>query len=412
MSSRYWLPVIMIGNALAASAHAAPLTYAQALAAAQSAAPSLQARSLQAQSARAAAFAAGRLPDPKIGLSVEGFPVSGPNAGKPSQDDFADLRVGFSQDVPSRAKRGAQRDRAQTDITAADAAEAQTSREVRRGTTLAWINLYYAKRRLSALDELTASLEPLWKGAPSSVTSGDVRPAQALDADQMRADLDDRRDELQATAGRARAELARWTGDSQADVAGPTPTFDIDLSLLRASVDHLPELAVRDAVTAQADADVEMARADKRPDWGWDVGYQRRDPRFGDMVSVGVTMSLPIFGATRQDPIIAARATTTGQARAEREATRRDLVAQLDAGIADHVMHHDQWTRARDVLVPLAQRRADLETASYGAGRSNLSDVMQAFTTLANAQLTLLDREAAVVTDGARLVITYGSDRS
>ena len=99
-----------------------------------------------------------------------------------------------------------------------------------------------------------------------------------------------------------------------------------------------------------------------------------------------------------------------GQARAEREALRREIVAQLETGLADHLMRHDQWRRSVDVLVPLAKQRADLETASYGAGRAGLTDVVQAFTQLANAQLTLLDREAAVATDAARLSLLYGSD--
>ena len=74
-------------------------------------------------------------------------------------------------------------------------------------------------------------------------------------------------------------------------------------------------------------------------------------------------------------------------------------------------MHHEQYARARDTLLPLARRRADLETASYGAGRASLGDVQAALTALANAQLTYLEREAQVATDAARLTLTYGSDQ-
>ena len=94
--------------------------------------------------------------------------------------------------------------------------------------------------------------------------------------------------------------------------------------------------------------------------------------------------------------MIAARAADLGRAEAQREDTRRTLRAQLDSDLADHVMHHDQWLRARDRLVPLAKQRAELETAAYGAGTTGLSDVLDAFADLANAQLTALDREAAV----------------
>src|SRR3546814_4244883 len=64
-----------------------------------------------------------------------------------------------------------------------------------------------------------------------------------------------------------------------------------------------------------------------------------------------------------------------------------------------------------DTLLPLARQKVDLETASYSAGRAGLLDVIQAQTMLANSEIETLDREALVARDGARLVLTYGSDR-
>jgi outer membrane protein TolC len=73
-------------------------------------------------------------------------------------------------------------------------------------------------------------------------------------------------------------------------------------------------------------------------------------------------------------------------------------------------MHHDRLHRALGTLVPLAKQRSDLETASYGAGTASLSDVLQAFLDLAEANIDAIDREADVARDGARIVLTYGSD--
>jgi outer membrane protein TolC len=157
----------------------------------------------------------------------------------------------------------------------------------------------------------------------------------------------------------------------------------------------------------QAGADVAAARAEKRPDWSWEVAYQHRDPMWGDMVSLEGTMSLPLFGRKRQDPVIAARTETASRVRIEREATRRALVAQLEADLADHVMHHDRLMRARSALVPLAKRKADLERSSYAAGTASLSDVLQAFIGLAEARVDALDREADVVRDAVRINLTY-----
>jgi cobalt-zinc-cadmium efflux system outer membrane protein len=99
------------------------------------------------------------------------------------------------------------------------------------------------------------------------------------------------------------------------------------------------------------------SRAVKRPDFGVEVAYQRRDPRFGDYVSAGVTVSLPLFAKHRQDPLISAANSRASAVRAEQVATRQALNAELDAGLADHVMHHEQWMRARNTLQP-ARRRA------------------------------------------------------
>ena len=86
------------------------------------------------------------------------------------------------------------------------------------------------------------------------------------------------------------------------------------------------------------------------------------------------------------------------------------LRAGLEADLADHLMHHEQWMRTHDVVLPAARQQADLETASYGAGRAGLSDVLQAFTDLVEARLTTLEREAAVARDAVRITLTYGAD--
>ncbi|GAA3276159.1 TolC family protein [Sphingomonas lacusdianchii] len=120
-------------------------------------------------------------------------------------------------------------------------------------------------------------------------------------------------------------------------------------------------------------------------------------------------MSLPLFARSRQNPRIEARKSAQAQAEAAREETRRTLAADLEAALADHQMHHSQWQRARDVLLPLARKRADLEIASYSAGRASLADAIEAKTALADAELTVLDREALVAADSVRLTITFGS---
>ncbi len=397
-------------TALTTGAHAAPLTFDAALKLADQSAPSLQAKASEIRAARSSAIAAGRLPDPKVAVGVEGFPVSGPNAGHPEREDFSAVQIGLIQDVPNGAKRQAARDRAAADIGAAEAGGKVEARTVRLSTALAWIDLYYAERRLAALGDIEKALRPLHAAAPGQLASGASRPAQTLEADQLTAELGDRRADLAAMVGKARAALVRWTGDPQAEVAGEPPAYDIDPVKLRAGLEAVPSLRAYDAMSRQAEADVTAAKADKRPDWSWEIGYQHRDPRFGDMVMAQATVSLPLFASKRQDPVIAARAETANRVRSEREAARRELIAALDADLADHVMHHDRLHRALESLVPLAQRRADLETASYAAGTATLADALGAAISLADARVDALEREADVARDAVRIVLTYEGD--
>jgi cobalt-zinc-cadmium efflux system outer membrane protein len=400
-----WLTLASVGI----PAFAGPLTFDTALEKTAAGAPSIKAKSLRADSSRSSRTATGQLPDPKLALGIASFPISGPLAFEPQRDNFTWVNVGVSQDIPNLAKRRAQRGRADADIGVADAETGVTSRSVKVETALAWINLAYAEHRLGALVGVLTRLDRVVEASPGAVASGASRPAQVLVGREAVAKLQDRRDELVAAVSRARAGLTRWTGEADPEIAGAIPDFNVDPARLRSSLQQHPTLVLATATVGRADANLRIAEAERRPDFGVDLSYQRRDPRFGDYVSAGVKIGLPLFQKHRQEPLITARAADAGGARAEADATLRALTADLDAGLADHVMRRAQWLRARDVLQPLAEQRVLLETGSYRAGRATLTDIADAHAALADAVLNTLDREAALVADGARLILLYGT---
>jgi len=397
--------------AIPSAALADPLTFDEALARAAGEAPSLQARALAVDARRSAATAAGQLPDPRLGVALDNFPVSGPPAFTYAGESMTMARVGISQDVPNLAKRHARTGRAEADIGVAEADRVVEAREIRVATALAWIDLAYAGQRLTAINDVLGRLSELAPAAVAGMASGTSRPAQALEIRQAIADLKDRRSQVVADVARATTVLARWTGDPHPETEGVIPDFAVDPDRLRGAIEHNPTLLAAIARTSQAEAGVTVARAEKRPDWSFDLSYGRRAERYGDMVSIGATVTLPLFTSKRQNPMIDASIADAGAARADEENVRRGLMADLDAGIADHLMHHEQWQRARDTLLPLARQRADLEIASYAAERASLTDMIAAQAMLADASLSTLDREAAVARDAARLVLTYGDDR-
>lgn len=403
--------LIVLAPLLAAipiAALAEPMTFDAAIRRAAASAPSLQASAAGVDASRSASVAAGQLPDPTLTVGVDNFPVSGPPAFSFTRDSMTMGRIGVEQEFTNPAKRRAQRGRAQANIDVAEADLAVETQNVRLATALAWIDLYYAKRRLAQLDLLNDSLNDLQATVTARLASGSARPSQALEPEQLRAAVADRRAELQAEVTKAQARLARLTGDPQADAVGDPPLLEVDGPALRAHVAGLPRLQVLDAQVNAADADVTLAQADKRPDWRIGTSYGRRDPAYGDMVSVTFSIDLPLFGKRRQDPLIAARESDARRARLMRDAGERDLNAELDADLADYVFHQQRLLNARQTLVPLAKRRAELDLASYRAGKLDLGSALLSTLALAEAEVEALAREADVARDAIRINYTYG----
>jgi outer membrane protein TolC len=396
--------------ALPTAVRAEPMSLDEALALASARAPELQARDAGIEAARSAAIAADRLPDPKLNLTLQDFPVTGPDAGRFNRDNFTMQVIGVSQDFPNLAKRRARAARAKADVGIAEAERTATVQNVRLATALAWIDLYYAKKRLKELDLLDTGLDELQSTVTARLASGSARPAQALEPEQLRAALADRRSALAAEIARFRAQLARYTGDSAADASNVLPPLGVDETSLRAGLSALPQLSPYDARIAAADAETRLARADKRPDWSVNAAYGRREPNFGDLVTVGVTIDLPLFAKRRQDPKIAARAGEAMQARLDREAVERELFAALAGDLAAHRMHDEQLRNARTRLVPLARKRAQLDLESYGAGRLDLGTALVSTLALAEAEIDALARESEVARDAVRIRFTYGEE--
>src|SRR3546814_20029234 len=95
------------------------------------------------------------------------------------------------------------------------------------------------------------------------ITSGSARPSQGLEPRRLRAELADRRSDIEAEIAKAKAELTRWTGDPDPQVVGAPPDWAIDPDRLLAVLDALPRLQALHAATPQSEADLRPPRPAK-----------------------------------------------------------------------------------------------------------------------------------------------------
>lgn len=388
---------------------AEPVTFSHAVNQSEAVTPAIKARSLAIEAAQSDLIAADQLPDPKLSVELLEQRIAGPFrfSPRPGRNGFPRQKIGISQYFPNGAKRRARAGQAEADIAVARANKLAEIQDVRLYAALAWIDLYYAKRRLRILDILDQSLKDLSVTVEARLESGSSRAAQAFEPERLIAKLADRRSRRKADIGRGRAMLARWTGIQNPQIDGGPPDITLNPSALMAKIEQLPLIEIQQARVARAEADIDLARANKRPDFAINAAYAHRRPEYGEYVSVGVTIDLPLFAKKRQNPKINARMLDADAARLEVLETKKQLVADLAADLAANKSHRENWERSRDTLLPLAKKQAELDQISYSANRVDLDTALNTAVAFAETEIDLLDREAVLVRDTVRIQFTY-----
>ncbi len=385
---------------------ASALTLDDALRLAQTTAPSLAAESAKLQAATQAAIPAGELPDPKLVVGLQNFPIGGPDRGTLYGDDMTEQMVGIQQQVPSRDKRKARVELADATV-ARTAAEGRVERlNVRQATAQAWIRAYAVERKDALFQDFYRQNRLLHDSVRAQLAGGRGQPSDAVIPRQEAAELAEREDALTEQRAQARAALKRWIGAAASEApSGQWPNWPLAHPY---NLHQHPELQAFVPRTREAEARLREAKAQKTSDWSWEVDYQHRGREYGDMVSLQLSFDLPIFPGRRQNPGIAARQAELDQLDAEREAATREHTQVLDDDLATYQRLDRAVQRSQDSLVPLAEEKVALSLAGYRAGKTELMALVSARRELVDARLKQIDAIEQRALVGAQLYFAYG----
>jgi len=404
-------PVVagLAASVLAWPGFAAALTLDEALRLAETNASSLNAQDAKIQAASSAAIPAGELPDPKLVLGVQNYPVGGPDRYSLDKDFMTMQMVGWRQDMPNGDKRKARIEVAEAGVERA-AAERRVERlKVRQATALAWIGSYSVERKQALLQDFYKENRLLSDTVRAQIAGGRAQPADAVTPKQEAARLAEQEDNLTLERTQARAALKRWIGTAANDKPeGNLPQWPVEPATFNHQLQHHPELAAFAPMAREAQAKVQEAVSEKKSDWSWEVDYQHRGREFGDMVSVQFSWDLPLFPESRQNPKIAARQAELSQIEAEREALSREHTEELENELADYARLDRAALRNQQSLVPLAKEKVELSLASYRAGKGDLNAVVSARRELIEARFKQIDVEEQRALTAARLHFAYG----
>lgn len=401
-----WILACAIGAAPAA--YAQDLSFTDAIARASDG-PSIDARRAAVDAADRSIGPAGALPDPQLVLAIENLPATGPDRYRLNRDEMTMQRIGVMQEMPSFAELGARRAMARAEADRADASLEVGRLEARLGAAQAWIGLHYAERRVALLEGILGEARASSEAARGRLASGASSLDETIAAEVEAARLEDRLSEAGASVHAMRAQLRRWIGAAGDEpLSDAAPLFTIDADLLRQNLRRHPALVAYQAETEVAEAELRMARAERWPDWSWELSYGRRDPALEDMASVEVRLGLPLFQAWRQGPLIDARRADLRRVGAEHDATLREHEAILEAGLAQYVALEASILRGRDVRLALARQRAEAASGAFAAGNTSTSALIASRRDALEAELDLFVLEERRALIAAALALQYG----
>lgn len=342
---------------------------------------------------------AGQLPNPTLKLSVEDLPINGPQAFTIGQDNFTMRGIGIEQEWVSADKRRARTALANRTVDQDRSTYLEKVAEVRRQTAMAWLNAIYAKKAVvlnqALVDHLSEELtarKASYRGAKG--VAADVAQASLTLGNARDALIDAQQDEKTALI-----ELSRWTAAGNVlEVAGAPPAPESQVSSL--SVDELAQvqpalIAARSSISL-ADAETDVARSNRDPNWTWGLTYFKRGGNFSDYVSFGVSIPLPINRRNLEDRDFAQKSEMGTQARLTYEDTERQVVADLRSLAAKLASGRERLANLRQTVLPAAEQKVELANAAYRSGGGTLADAFEARHMQLETELQVLNLERQV----------------
>jgi outer membrane protein TolC len=375
------------------------MTLDEAIQIATSRSSSIQASQASVRGTSDVVIKAGQLPNPALNLSVQDLPINGRNAFTIGQDNFTQRGIGVQQEWVSADKRRLQTALANRAVDRDKSTYLETVANVRQQAAMAWLNALYAKKAVALNQALVDHL-----GQELAATRASYRGAKgpASDVAQANLTLGNARDQLmsaQQDEKTALIVLSRWTAAGNVlEVAGDPPQLESTVSDL--SVEQLAQvqpslIAARSAISL-ADADTDVTRSKRSPNWTWGVTYFKSGGNFPDYVTVGVSIPLPINRRNVEDRDVEQKSEMGTQARLTYEDTERQVVADIQSLTAKLASGRERLANVKETVLPAAEQKVELANAAYRSSAGTLSDALDARHTLLEADLQVLNLEREV----------------
>lgn len=328
---------------------------------------------------------AGALPNPTVGVEVDNFAY-----GQNGITSGAEYTLQISQLFELGGKRNARVQAALGDYDTMRWEREATRLELLSETTIAFVEALSLERKIALLERHAAALERLVPQMQKRVEAGASSPSEVsrtqaaagmvrLDRERARIALNVARRELTALMGLDKPNFAAVAGDF-GRIARPAP---LDNAIK--AIEDNPQLMRWTAVRARRDAELLSARLKPLPDITASVAWRHYAESSQNALRVGV--SVPINVIDRNTGAIREAQEAAQKTDAEKAVNRLTLIAIVGKA-------HDTATGAlvqvdllRRTVLPAARASLSTIEAGYGQGRYTLLEILDAYRTVADAEL-------------------------
>jgi cobalt-zinc-cadmium efflux system outer membrane protein len=345
---------------------------------------------------------ASALPDTEV--MVQQFSVGSPRpfAGY-SNSDFAYIGFGASQEFPYPGKRGLRAQVAQHEVAISGAEKNAVVWDVLTRLKLAYFQLAASQRIMSILQKNQETAEEIDRAAEARYRVGEGTQEDVLRAQLQRTkllnDLSMRRRESAQAQVVLKALLNR-TPESPDINAEPLSAHHLPPSeaLIATLRDKNPELRTSTERISQGQAAVELAKREKRPDFGVQYIWQHTASNFRDYYMATFSVKLP--NRSRLRAVEGEAQAKLAQAQAEKDSRLKQMESDLGEQIAIVQTAEQQLNVYEQGLIPQGEAALDAGLAGYRAGKQEYQGLLASFAdTLQLAierEQTLVEHESAI----------------
>jgi len=350
--------------------------------------------------ARAQAMAAipsqmGALPDPEISINAMSLPV---NTFNTRQEDMTQLGVGISQSFPFPGKLGLREQAAAFEAEAATQNVTEVRWRLLSEVKSTWWLIFYLDRALGIVDNNHALLQQFVQIARSKYEVGEGLQQDVLLAQLELSKLLDQQLMLKASRRNAAASLNALLDKPANEEVRLPDKIDSQLPAIQQETQLYQQAEASRAVLEgnrqginAAQSRLELAKKDVLPDFNLRASYGARDDmpsgdRRADLLSLNLSMNVPIFAAQKQAKAVDQRTSELMQEKYALQDQWNKVRAQISQGYNDYRRAKDQVVLFETGIVPQARQTVASMLAGYQVNKVD-------FLNLVRSQITLFEYE-------------------